>query len=82
MTISEVKAIVDTHCVGCHSTNPTDEVFVVAPAGFMLNTEEQIIASKTQIYQQAVLTNIMPLGNKTNMTEAERDKLRVWVEAE
>ena len=82
VTISEVKAIVDTHCVGCHSTNPTDEVFVVAPAGFMLNTEEQIIASKTQIYQQAVLTNIMPLGNKTNMTEAERDKLRVWVEAE
>jgi uncharacterized membrane protein len=82
VTIAEVKTIIETHCVSCHSVNPTDEIFVTAPNGFMLNTEEQIIASKNQIYQRAVATNSMPLGNKTNMTSDEREKLKAWIEAE
>jgi uncharacterized membrane protein len=82
VTIAEVKTIIETHCVSCHSVNPTDEFFVTAPNGFMLNTEEQIIASKNQIYQRAVATNTMPLGNKTNMTSDERQKLKAWIEAE
>ena len=48
----------------------------------MLSTKEQIIAGKSQIYQQAVLSNAMPLGNATNMTSDERQKLKAWVEAE
>jgi uncharacterized membrane protein len=82
VTITEVKTIIETHCVSCHSVNPTDEIFVTAPNGFILNTEEQIIASKNQIYQRAVATNSMPLGNKTNMTSDEREKLKAWIEAE
>jgi uncharacterized membrane protein len=82
VTIAEVKTIIEKHCVSCHSVNPTDEFFVTAPNGFMLNTEEQIIASKNQIYQRAVATNTMPLGNKTNMTSDEREKLKAWIEAE
>ena len=82
VSIAEVKTIIEKHCVSCHSVNPSDEIFVTAPNGFMLNTEEQIIASKNQIYQRAVATNSMPLGNKTNMTSDEREKLKAWVEAE
>jgi uncharacterized membrane protein len=48
----------------------------------MVETKEQIIAHKSQIYQQAVLSKAMPLGNSTKMTEEERDKLRAWAEAE
>ena len=82
VSITEVQAIIEKHCVSCHSSNPTNKVFMVAPHGFMLNTKEQIIAGKSQIYQQAVLSNAMPLGNATNMTSDERQKLKAWVEAE
>jgi len=82
VSISEVKSIIDRRCTSCHSDNPTDDVFVVAPSGFMLNTEEQIIASKNLIYQRTVATNSMPLNNKTNMTETEREKLKIWFEGQ
>ena len=82
VTIAEVKTIIEKHCVSCHSVNPSDEIFVTAPNGFMLNTEDQIIASKNQIYQRSVATNSMPLGNKTNMTSDERQILKAWIEKE
>ena len=80
VSIAEVVSIMDTRCTSCHSKNPTDDVFVVAPSGFMLDTEKQIIASRDLIYQRAVATNSMPLNNKTNITSAEREKLRIWFE--
>jgi uncharacterized membrane protein len=80
VSIAEVVSIMDTRCTSCHSKNPTDDVFVVAPSGFMLDTEKQIIASRDLIYQRAVATNSMPLDNKTNITPAEREKLRIWFE--
>ena len=82
VSISEVKSIIDKRCTSCHSDSPTDDVFVIAPSGFILNTEEQIIASKDIIYQRTVATNSMPFNNKTNMTEAEREKLKIWFEGE
>ena len=82
VSIAEVKTIIEKHCVSCHSVNPSDEIFVTAPNGYMLNTEDQIIASKNQIYQRAVATNSMPLGNKTNMTSDERQILKAWIEKE
>jgi len=82
VSISEVKSIIDKRCTSCHSDSPTDDVFTVAPSGFMLNTEEQIIASKNLIYQRTVATNSMPFNNKTNMTETEREKLKIWFEGQ
>jgi len=82
VSISEVKSIIDKRCNSCHSESPTDDVFTAAPSGFMLNTEEQIIASKNLIYQRTVATNSMPLNNKTNMAETEREKLKIWFEGE
>jgi len=82
VSISEVKSIIDKRCTSCHSDSPTDDVFTAAPSGFMLNTEEQIIASKNLIYQRTVATNSMPLNNKTNMTETEREKLKIWFEGQ
>ncbi len=82
VSIAQVQEIIEKHCVSCHASVPSSEVFAVAPNGFMVETKEQIIAHKNQIYQQVVLSKIMPLGNTTNMTEEEREKLRVWAEAE
>ncbi len=82
VNIEEVQLIIEKHCVSCHASEPSSAIFAVAPNGFMLDTKEQIIKQKNQIYQQAVISKAMPLGNTTNMTDEERDKLRVWAEAE
>ena len=82
VTIEEVQLIIEKHCVSCHASEPSSAIFAVAPNGFILDTKEQIIKHKNQIYQQAVISKAMPLGNTTNMTDEERDKLRVWAEAE
>ena len=80
--IEEVQLIIEKHCVSCHASEPSSAIFAVAPNGFILDTKEQIIKHKNQIYQQAVISKAMPLGNTTNMTDEERGKLRVWAEAE
>lgn len=82
VNIEEVQLIIEKHCVSCHASEPSSAIFAVAPNGFILDTKEQIIKHKNQIYQQAVISKAMPLGNATNMTDEERDKLKVWAEAE
>jgi uncharacterized membrane protein len=78
---ADVEPIIETHCAPCHSASPTDDVFKVAPNGVIYDTPEQAAAKAILIKQRAVDTPTMPLGNKTNMTDAERAKLGAWVEA-
>lgn len=82
VTVEQAQIIIEKHCVSCHAANPTNMAFTVAPNGIMLDTTKKIIAHKAQIYQQAVLSKAMPLVNSTNMTDDEREKLRIWIEAD
>ena len=82
VTVAQAQVIIEKHCVSCHAANPTNMVFTVAPNGIMLDTTKKIVAHKAQIYQQAVLSKAMPLVNSTNMTDDEREKLRIWIEAD
>jgi uncharacterized membrane protein len=77
---SEVQEIIQKRCVQCHSKNPTDDVYKVAPNGVMYDTPEGILAKRDLILQRVVLTKTMPQNNKTNMTEEERDAIRCWME--
>ena len=74
-------AIVQQRCVPCHSRNPTQEGFDVAPAGVVLDTREQIVERADAIEEQAVRTKAMPLGNVTGMTDEERDVLGAWLDS-
>ncbi len=76
---SQVQPIFQSRCVSCHSPQPTDDVFKVTPKGISLVTEQDIRAVLPQIYQQVAVTRIMPLANKTNMTEDERRLITDWV---
>lgn len=71
--------VMQKRCVACHSKAPTDDIFVVAPNGVMFDTPEQIKGRIDQIKQRAVSTTSMPLGNKTHMTEEEREILGRWI---
>jgi len=82
VTVEQAQLIIEKHCVSCHAANPTNMAFTIAPNGIMLDTTKKIIAHKAQIYQQAVLSKAMPLVNSTNMTDDEREKLRIWIEAD
>ncbi|WP_207218356.1 urate hydroxylase PuuD [Hymenobacter persicinus] len=80
VSIAQVQGIVQNRCVRCHSSNPTDEVFKVAPNGVKYDTPEDIIRLKDKIMQRVVVTKTMPQNNKTNMTQEERDLIRCWIE--
>ena len=81
VTIAEAQVIIEKHCVSCHAEEPSNMAFAIAPNGIMLDTIENIITHKDQIYKQAVLSKAMPIINTTNMTDEEREKLGAWVEA-
>ncbi len=78
---SEVRAIVRTHCSGCHSDTPTDAAITEAPKGVVFDTMADIKKYAAQIRQQAVDTQTMPAGNPTGMTDEERKKLGDWIAA-
>ncbi|MBK9224206.1 MAG: urate hydroxylase PuuD [Flavobacterium sp.] len=80
VSITEVQEIVQKRCVQCHSANPTDDVYKVAPNGVMYDTPEDIVKKKDLIMQRVVLTKTMPQNNKTNITEEERNTIRCWIE--
>ncbi|MEN9936488.1 MAG: hypothetical protein RLZZ387_3067 [Chloroflexota bacterium] len=75
-----VQAIVKVHCASCHAASPTDPLFNAPPKGIMLETPEQIRAHAAQIKAVAVTSKIMPLANKTNITDEERALLGAWVD--
>ncbi|WP_310558373.1 urate hydroxylase PuuD [Flavobacterium sp.] len=80
VSITEVQEIIQKRCVQCHSSNPTDDVYKVAPNGVMYDTPEEIVKKKDLIMQRVVITKTMPQNNKTNITEEERNTIRCWIE--
>ena len=67
----------EARCVPCHSVRPTK--VDSAPMGIVFDTQQQIAAQASLIEQVAVQTKVMPLGNQTGMTQAERDTLGAWI---
>ncbi len=73
-----VQALIKTHCAGCHSATPTDDVFKIAPLGVILDTWEEIERLENQIIHRTTVTRDMPFLNKTKMTDEERNLLTIW----
>jgi uncharacterized membrane protein len=77
---NQVRQVVQQRCTVCHSATPTSPLFSVAPAGVMFDTPEQIRQQAARIQAQAVASQIMPLGNITQMTSQERELLGAWID--
>ncbi len=80
-TFSELRSVINERCVSCHSRTPTHPAFPAAPLGVMLDSEEQIFDAAQRIYQQTVVTRVMPIGNLTAMTDAERLIVEQWYQS-
>ena len=74
---TRIQTIMEARCVPCHSAHPTK--VNSAPMGIVFDTPKQIAAQASLIEQVAVQTKVMPLGNQTGMTQAERDALGSWI---
>lgn len=76
---AKVESVIQERCTVCHSVTPSSPLFSAAPAGLLLDTPEQMQAHAAKIHAQTVATQIMPLGNITQMTQDERDLIGAWI---
>jgi uncharacterized membrane protein len=75
---AQAHAVIAKRCTVCHSADPADRSFGVAPGGVMFDTPAQIDPLAPRIELRAVTTRTMPPANSTHMTEAERALLARW----
>ena len=74
VTYAGIAPILATHCAACHNVQPP-------PRGVALDSFEHVSAASARIKAVAVDTQVMPLGNPTRMTPAERQRLGAWIAA-
>lgn len=79
LQFDKVHSVIQERCTVCHSAKPTSPLFTAAPAGVMFDTPQQIQALAPKIQAQAVASQIMPLGNITQMTPEERELIGSWI---
>jgi uncharacterized membrane protein len=78
VSFDQVRNVINARCTSCHSGAPVHPAFPVAPLGIMFDTDDQILTEADRIYQQTVVTRVMPIGNLTNMTNEERLVIDTW----
>ena len=71
---AEIQGIVEQRCAMCHNAQ-------VISKNIQLHTLELIVKNAQAMYQQAVVTRIMPMANSTQITDVERAKIGAWVKA-
>jgi len=77
VAFTKIQAVIHQRCVACHAAQPTQAGFAQAPKGLMLETPDQIAAQTAKIHE-TVTNRYMPIGNRTQMTDAERQLVATW----
>ena len=78
VSFDQVRNVINARCTSCHSDAPVHPSFPVAPLGIVFDTDAQIRTDADRIYQQTVVTRVMPIGNLTAMTNEERQLIDAW----
>lgn len=77
---AQIDRILEERCATCHATRPTDSMFNSAPAGLVFENPTQATAIADRVIN-SVRSGYMPLANRSNMTDEERETLINWIEA-
>jgi uncharacterized membrane protein len=80
VTFTRAQAIIQSRCLACHSTHPSDPTFGPTPGGVSFETTERIKILAPRIRERAVVTRTMPMANKTGITDEERNELGRWID--
>jgi uncharacterized membrane protein len=70
----EMQPMLAQRCYMCHGE-------AVQMKNVRLDTPQALAAHAQAVYQQVVVSKIMPMSNSTNMTDAERSMVKQWFEA-
>jgi uncharacterized membrane protein len=81
VTYAGVEQVVQRHCIACHSPSPTHRGFVAPPNGVVFDTPAHIHQYAPKIFERAVASTSMPMGNETGMSDGERALLGAWIKA-
>lgn len=73
VSYGEVQKVLEQRCYMCHGAQ-------VQMKNVRLDTPDQVAAHAQAVYQQAVVTKIMPMNNSTGITDAERALIGKWFE--
>lgn len=76
---ASILPILTQHCAACHSAKPT--LMASAPKGAMFDTIAQVDARAALIHQQAVVLKVMPPGNLTHLSDADRAAIGRWFQS-
>jgi len=76
-----VAPIIAKHCIACHASHPAHAGFDAPPVGVAFDSAADVKKYAARIRVLAVATDVMPLGNETGITRAERDALGRWIDA-
>jgi uncharacterized membrane protein len=79
IAFSRVELVIRDRCVPCHSTRPTEPGISTPPNNVVFESPDQIKSFAERIKVRAVISKTMPLANKTQMTEEERDLVAKWL---
>jgi len=74
VAFAEVRHVFDQRCLLCHGEQ-------VQMKNVRLDSVEQISVHAQAVYQQVVVSKIMPMANSTGMTEDERALIGAWFQA-
>ena len=80
ISFHEINNIIKYRCAVCHANKPTFEGFEDPPLGIIFDTPEDVVKNINKIKAQAIDSDIMPPGNLTGMTKAERNKIKLWID--
>lgn len=71
VSYAQVKPVIDQRCVMCHGE-------ALQSKNVRLDTAEGLKQHAQAVYQQAVVTRLMPMNNATGVTEEERALIGQW----
>jgi uncharacterized membrane protein len=74
VSFADVQKVLEQRCTICHGA-------AVQQKNLRLDVPAQVAQHAQSIYQQVVATKVMPLGNATQMTDAERALIAQWYQA-
>jgi len=80
VSFAAVRVVLNQRCLACHSAFPSDRSFGLAPGGVSFDVPDRIPAFAERIKLRAVVSQTMPLANKTGMTTDERALLARWID--
>jgi uncharacterized membrane protein len=74
VTYAQLKPVIEQRCVMCHGE-------ALQSKNVRLDTPASVSQHAQTIYQQVVVSRLMPMNNATGLTEEERAMFAVWFKA-